>query len=47
MKTNLRKAKVIKTGEIITVYKLKRGTWCNYKDCKTEYQEKELQFLEP
>lgn len=40
-----KKAKIKRTGNIIIVYLLKRGTWCDYSDCKTEYSENELEFL--
>lgn len=26
------------------LYRTKRGTWCDYSDCTTEYNEKELMF---
>ena len=41
-----RKAKVKATGQIVEVYRLHRGGWCNYADCKTEYKEEDLQFLD-
>ena len=42
----LRKAILIKTQEQIQVYRSqKRGTWIDYSDCKTEYQEHELDFI--
>jgi len=39
------KAKVKATGKEIDVYKLRRGGYCDSSDCKTEYQENELEFL--
>lgn len=45
MKTT-RTAKVKATGQTIEVYPLQRGGWCNFADCKTEYKEQDLQFLE-
>jgi hypothetical protein len=41
----LKKARVKITGKIINVYRLKRGNWCDYADCITEYQDNELEFL--
>lgn len=41
-----RKAKVKATGQIVEVYRLLRGGWCNNADCKTEYKEEDLQFLD-
>jgi hypothetical protein len=40
----LKLVRVDKTGQMIEVYKTKRGTWCDYKDCKTEYKDSELTF---
>lgn len=40
-----KKAKVKATGQLVEVYKLTRGTWCNSNDCKTEYKDNELEFL--
>lgn len=37
-------AKVKATGEVVNVYRLKNGNWCNYADCKTEYLEKDLEL---
>jgi hypothetical protein len=45
MGDNKTKMAIIKaTGQKVEVYKLRRGTWCNYNDCKTEYQDSELTF---
>lgn len=41
-----KKAKVKATGELVEVYRLNRGGWCNYADCKTEYEDDELEFVE-
>jgi hypothetical protein len=35
MENQTKKAKVKETGQLIEVYKLKNGNWCNYADCKT------------
>jgi len=43
--TKAKKAKVKATGLIVEVYKLQRGGWCNSVDCKTEYKEEELEFI--
>jgi hypothetical protein len=40
-----RKAKVKSTGEVIEVYKLANGNYCDYSDCKTTYKVNELEFL--
>jgi len=42
----IRKAKVKATGQTVEVYYLQKGGWCNYADCKTEYKEEDLQFLD-
>ena len=39
------KARLISKDIEIEVYKLKNGNWCNYNDCKTEYNAKELKFI--
>jgi hypothetical protein len=44
MKNNTVKARLKSTGELIEVYKLKRGGWCNFKDCTTTYKDEELEF---
>lgn len=45
--TNLKRAIVKFTGEEIYVYRIhSRGTWCNSKDCKTEYRDEELTIYE-
>ncbi len=44
MENKTRKAIVKKTSQEVEVYKLKRGGWCNAKNCTTEYQEHELEF---
>lgn len=41
-----RKAKVKATGQIVEVYRLQRGGCCNYADCKRQYKEEDLQFLD-
>lgn len=43
----MRKARIIKTGVTIEVYKLVKhvGMWCDASDCTTKYKEKELNFL--
>ena len=38
------KATVIATGEVVTVYRLNKGGYCNYADCATNYREDELKF---
>lgn len=44
----IRKAKIRKTGEVVSVYALKSGGYGNYQDGgKTVYQKSELEFLEP
>ena len=43
---NLRKAKVRATGKEIEVYHLEKGGWCDYSDCKTEYKDSDLIFLD-
>lgn len=40
-----RKAIVRSSGKEITVYALKKGGYADAKDCKTEYKEHELQFI--
>ena len=45
MKNPTRKAKVKATGQIIEVYRLTAGGWCNYADCKTTYQDHEIEFI--
>ena len=32
------------TGKFIDVYRTHRGTYCDYADCKTEYNADELKF---
>ncbi len=44
MSNNTKKAIVIATGKEIEVYKLNRGGWADYSDCKTEYKAEELDF---
>lgn len=45
MATNeVKKATIKASGEKIEVYRTKKGTWCNYADCKTEYTKDELIF---
>jgi hypothetical protein len=45
MKAKERRAKVKATGMIVLVYALQRGGWCNSVDCKTEYKDDDLEFL--
>ena len=45
MAKSTRKAKVKATGQTVEVYKLDKGGWCNYADCKTEYKTEELEFI--
>lgn len=40
-----KKVKVNATGAIIEVYLTKRGTYCDFADCKTEYEKSQLTFL--
>lgn len=40
----LKTATVKETGKVIKVYRLIRGPWCDFADCKTEYEEKDLIF---
>lgn len=46
MENKTRKAKVKATGQVVEVYRLQRGGWCNLADCKTEYKEEDLQFID-
>lgn len=41
-----RKAEVRATGELIEVYRLKSGEWCNSDDCTTKYSDNDLRFLD-
>ncbi len=41
----LKKARVRATGRNVQVYFTKRGTWCDYADCTTEYTSEELEFV--
>jgi hypothetical protein len=34
----------IQSGNPVTVYRRRSGGWVNYSDCKTVYQEEELDF---
>lgn len=45
MENKLKKAKVKSTGNIVEVYKLNSGLWCNYADCTTTYKSEDLDFL--
>lgn len=45
MSNESRKARLLSTGAIISVYKLKSGGWCNWDNCKTVYSENEIQLL--
>jgi hypothetical protein len=45
MAQDVKKAIVIATNEKVEVYALKRGGYCNFKDCKTEYKESDLKFI--
>ena len=45
MENKLKRARVIASGIVVEVYKLAKGGWCNYTDCKTEYCEDELKFI--
>jgi hypothetical protein len=40
-----KQAIVKSTGQRIEVYRLNRGGWANYSDCKTEFQDHELDFI--
>jgi len=42
--SKLKTATVKATGKKIQVYKLNRGTWCDYADCTTEYTNDQLIF---
>lgn len=42
---NLIKVKVKETGKEIQVYRLTKGGYCDFNDCKTVYQENELIFI--
>jgi len=44
MSNEIKKAIVIATGAEVKVYRLKKGGWCLYADCKTEYKDIELKF---
>lgn len=37
-----KKATVIKTGQVITVYRLNNGNWCDSVNCTTQYKPNEL-----
>lgn len=46
MSNPTKKAKVLKSGKEITVYRhFLRGTWIDYSDCKTEYKTEEIEIL--
>ena len=41
----MKKSKVKTSEKIIEVYQLRTGKWCDYADCKTIYNESELEFI--
>ena len=43
--SKLMKATVISTGKEVEVYRLMRGGYCDFSDCKTEYSETEVKIL--
>lgn len=42
---NIKEAIILKTEELIKVYRLRAGGWCSYKDCTTTYKDDELRIL--
>lgn len=44
MANKTQQVKVKATGNVIEVYKLKKGGWCDAKNCTTEYKDSEIEF---
>jgi hypothetical protein len=45
MAQETKKAIVIASNKEVIVYSLKKGGYCDFSDCKTEYKENELKLI--